>query len=221
MGDSSRPEHVPVLLIVDDNAQNLQLLGALLDGALRCELCFATGGLEALALLGELSPDLVLLDVNMPELDGYEVCRRLRANPATRELPVIFITAQRGAEHVVRGFEAGGSDYVCKPFETAELLARVRAQLELKRSRDALARQKAELEARKAELEAALSRLRKLEGIVPVCMHCHRIRDDGAAWHRFEQYLSEHSEAVFSHGVCPTCLEAHYDDYSDVDDDLL
>jgi DNA-binding response OmpR family regulator len=191
---------LPVVLVVDDEPRNLQLVGKLLSDGVACDLCFAGSGREALETMESVKPDLVLLDVNMPEMNGYELCRALRGADEYREIPVIFLTAQREPEDMVRGFEAGGTDYVGKPFESRELLARVRVQLELKRSRD-------ELKQQKDELEATLARIRRLEGIISICSYCKKIRNEENSWEQLEVYITEHSEALFSHGVCPACKD--------------
>lgn len=139
------------IMLVDDNVQNIQVLASLLD-TFSCELMICTSGFEALEALELDLPDLILLDVMMPELDGYEVCRRIRANPLWLELPIIFITAKSTSQDIILGFEVGGNDYVTKPYNEAELLARVRNQLELKRTRDTLV-------ARNAEMEILIARL--------------------------------------------------------------
>ena len=125
------PSKRPCLLLVDDTPANIQVLVGLLQADY--ELKVATRGAQALKIC-EQTPqlDLVLLDVMMPEMDGFEVCRVLRAEPATRNLPVIFLTAKAEVDDVVRGFEIGGNDYVTKPFRPSELLARVRTQLLLR-----------------------------------------------------------------------------------------
>jgi two-component system sensor histidine kinase/response regulator len=118
----------PCLLLVDDTPANIQILVGLLQADY--ELKVATRGAQALKICAQTPQlDLVLLDVMMPEMDGYEVCRTLRAAPATRNLPVIFLTAKAEVDDVVRGFELGGNDYVAKPFRPPELLARVRTHL--------------------------------------------------------------------------------------------
>jgi response regulator RpfG family c-di-GMP phosphodiesterase len=133
-------------------------------------------------------------------MDGYQLCRAIRQTEKGRDIPVIFLTAQREPENIVKGFEAGGTDYVGKPFESRELLARVRVQLELKQNRDKLKQQK-------EELEATLARIRRLEGIIPICSYCKKIRNEENSWEQVEVYITEHSEALFSHGVCPACKD--------------
>lgn len=193
----------PIVLIVDDEPRNLQLLGSLLYDDLGCDLCFATNGREALDSVASVTPDLVLLDVNMPDMNGYQVCAAFHETDGCREIPVIFITALGEQDDIVRGFEAGGSDYVVKPFERRELLARVRVHLELKLGRD-------ELKRKNDELEEAIARIRRLEGILPICSFCKKIRNEQNLWEQLEAYLTEHSDVLFSHGICPECREKHY-----------
>lgn len=125
------------ILMVDDTVKNLQVLGAILrqEGY---RLAAARNGREALDAATAAPPDLILLDVTMPELDGYETCERLKADPTTRDVPVIFLTARVEQDDILRGFEVGGVDYVTKPFNAAELLVRVRTHLELKYAREKL-----------------------------------------------------------------------------------
>jgi signal transduction histidine kinase len=132
------------VLIVDDITKNLQVVGTILRQA-GYAVTPATSGAEALDGLRENLPDLILLDLMMPEMDGLEVCRRLKADPLTQPIPVIFLTASNEMEHLVKGFEVGAVDYVTKPFNSPELLARVRTHLELKHARDTIVRYGQEL----------------------------------------------------------------------------
>ncbi|MBK8273329.1 MAG: two-component system response regulator [Sphingomonadales bacterium] len=136
----------PTILAVDDSPENLSILSELLQPSFR--VLVATSGERALRLTSSAPfPDLILLDVMMPGMDGYQVFEQLRANPATRNIPVIFITAMSGVKSELRGLELGAMDYIAKPFEPAVVLARVRTQLELKQARDRLADQNNFLEA--------------------------------------------------------------------------
>src|SRR5437773_7952410 len=132
------------VLIVDDITKNLQVVGTILRQA-GYAVTPATSGAEALEGVREQLPDLILLDLMMPEMDGLEVCRRLKADSTTRQIPVIFLTASNEMEHLVKGFEVGAVDYVTKPFNAPELLARVRTHLELKQARDLIVRNGLEL----------------------------------------------------------------------------
>jgi two-component system, sensor histidine kinase and response regulator len=140
MSDSAKP----YILLVDDTEANLRVLGPLLR-AEGWAVAAATRGDQALQLIAQRRPDLVLLDVMMPEMDGFEVCRRLRAQPETRDLPILFITALTDEQSIVRGFTAGAQDYIAKPFRHAELIARIRTHLALRRATRRVEKQAADL----------------------------------------------------------------------------
>lgn len=136
--------HKGSVLIVDDIPENLQVLGnILLQKGL--DVGFATNGEEALEAIEYCKPDIILLDIMMPGMSGITVCQKLKANPETKDIPVIFLTAKAQPEDIIKGFEVGAVDYVTKPFNSGELIARVSIQLELKKSRDLIAKQNQEL----------------------------------------------------------------------------
>ena len=151
------------ILLVDDQPANLDVLCELLE-AEGYMISMAPNGRIALRIAGQTVPDLILLDVMMPEMDGYEVCRRLRQEEATREIPVIFVTARDLTEGVVAGFQAGGVDYIAKPFRDAEVLVRVRTHLRLSRMAQALASQNEELADKNRALEEEIAQRKKLKG---------------------------------------------------------
>ena len=125
----------PLILIVDDTPKNIQVLGKTLH-EIGYNVSIATSGSQALDSVKKESPDLILLDIQMPEMDGFEVCKILKANPYTKEIPVIFLTAVIDSEKIVQGFEIGAVDYITKPFHTAELTMRVATHIEIKQSRE-------------------------------------------------------------------------------------
>ena len=125
----------PLILIVDDTPKNIQVLGKTLH-EIGYNVSIATSGSQALDSVRKESPDLILLDIQMPEMDGFEVCKILKANPDTKEIPVIFLTAVIDSEKIVQGFEIGAVDYITKPFHTAELTMRVATHIEIKQSRE-------------------------------------------------------------------------------------
>ncbi len=131
------PETPSSVLIVDDNSKNLQVLADILGGE-HYKVALAKDGGKALTFVRKRRPDLILLDIMMPHLDGFEVCKQLKADTETRDIPVIFISALTDTQDKLRGFRAGGVDYVTKPFQKEEVLARVKTHLELKRSQEAL-----------------------------------------------------------------------------------
>lgn len=189
------------ILVVDDELINLQLLTSTLKS--EYTVLAAQNGDEAIALLNEHDIDLILLDVMMAELNGFELCTIIKADERFADIPVIFLTALDTTEGALQGLEIGAIDYLAKPFNIGLLKLRVRNHIALKHQRDLL-------ELQKIELETALSGVKQLEGIIPICMYCKKIRDDQQSWQQLETYISEHSEALFSHGICPHCLEEQY-----------
>lgn len=146
------------------------------------------------------APKLAILDWMMPNMDGIEVCKKVREASSSQSTYIILLTAKGQKEDIVTGLQAGADDYVTKPFHREELRARVKAGvriIELQRN----------LANRVKELEDALSQIKQLQGLLPICSYCKKIRDDQNYWQRVEDYISEHSEAQFSHGICPDCYE--------------
>lgn len=145
------------VLIVDDVPLGIKLLGELLSG--EYEVMVATNGRKALEIAKNHDPELILLDVVMPEMDGFETCRRLKEDPQTADIPVIFVTAMSETEDIVRGFEVGGQDYILKPFRKNEVLARVKTHIELRKAKKLLVQYAQELEKKNEELQYLLSKM--------------------------------------------------------------
>ena len=181
----------PRLLVVDDTPANLTLLANLLNRHYQVQL--ATSGAKALELARRHPPDLVILDVMMPEMDGYEVCRRLKADPLTAHVPVLFLTALSRPEDESRGFEAGGADFVQKPFNPLTVLARVATQLQVKAWQDALRDRNAWLQAElQAELQARLHEVDELrDATLFVMVSFAEFRDEETGNHvrRTQEYV--------------------------------
>lgn len=202
------------ILIVDDTPANLRLLTGILAEQ-GYKLRPASNGQMALQAAQVQPPDLILLDIMMPEMDGYQVCRILKTDERTRHIPVIFISALGETIDKVAAFLIGGVDYITKPFQVEEVLARVethltigRLQQELQFKNQELARQNLELQQRNNELQEALATIKTLSGIVPICAWCSRkIQDEQGEWVRLEAYLETHSEVAFTHGMCPDCRQ--------------
>lgn len=177
----------PTVLVVDDTPANLTLLAQVLKPDYRVQL--AVSGAKALEICRRQPPDLIVLDVMMPALDGYEVCRRLKADPATCRVPVIFLTALARPEDESAGFEVGGADFIHKPFNPATVRARVRTHLQLKLAEDQLlnhnARLSGELDARRSEVE----RLRDTTLFVMVSLAEFRDADTGNHIQRTQEYV--------------------------------
>lgn len=130
---------VPVVLIVDDNQQNLELLQAYLED-LECETVPACDGLEALQIIRKAAPDLILLDVMLPKMSGFEVCKRIKNDPNTSDIPVIMVTALNELGDIERGLDSGVDDFLSKPINKWELVTRVKTMLKLKHLSDKLER---------------------------------------------------------------------------------
>jgi DNA-binding response OmpR family regulator len=151
-------------------------------------------------LARDARPAIAILDWEMPGCDGLEICRRLGRVRGSRSLHAILLTARTGMDDLVQGLGAGADDYLRKPFEPAELRARVEVGVRSVELQEALRR-------RLLELEEALSQVQRLQGLLPICCYCKKIRDDKNYWHQVEQYVSEHADVQFSHGICPECYE--------------
>jgi two-component system sensor histidine kinase/response regulator len=144
INNTDETTRIPTLLIVDDNPNNIQLVKAILS--LRgYRLLIAKTGMEALEAVTVTLPDLIILDIMMPGMDGFEVCRHLKSHPNTRDIPIVFLTAKSHIDDIMKGFELGAVDYITKPFSANELLARVEIHLKLKFSQDKVIQQKNEL----------------------------------------------------------------------------
>ena len=146
-------------------------------------------------------PSLAIIDWEMPGLDGPELCRRLRADPSRAHLYLLLLTARNSPTDLVEGLEAGADDYLVKPVNLSELRARLHVGVRVVSLQERLAN-------KVAELQATLDKVRQLRGLLPICSYCKRIRNDQNYWERVEVYVTEHTDAKFTHGICPTCLEA-------------
>jgi CheY-like chemotaxis protein len=188
-----------ILIADDDDVSRLELEALLLRHG--HEVVAVSDGTEAWDILqGDNPPRLAVLDWMMDAMDGVEVCRRVRERPGLRNVYLILLTSRGDKEHILAGLQAGANDYVTKPFDREELLARVRVGAEM-------VGLQTELAARVRELEDALARVNQLQGLLPICSYCKSIRDDQNYWHQVESYVKSHSGADFSHGVCPGCWE--------------
>lgn len=190
------------VLIADDDLTTRTLLSSMLAQAGH-EVLEASGGEESWAMMQRPdAPRLAILDWLMPDLDGLEVVRRIRALKSDQPPYILMLTVKGQKSDIVAGLESGADDYLPKPFDPGELRARVevgRRMLDLQ----------AQLNAQIGDLRLALSHIKTLQGILPICMHCKKIRNDAGYWEQVEDYVTRHSEALFSHGVCPECLKQY------------
>lgn len=187
------------ILIVDDNIANIDVMVSFLEKE-GYELSVATNGQAVMKIASHTIPDLILLDVMMPDADGFEICTRLKNNPETSDIPIIFVTARKELDDIVKGFRCGGVDYITKPFRQEEVITRVQTHL-------AIRRMAMEREALIKELEATLKEVNILRGLLPICSYCKKIRDKQGTWHQLEHYISSNSKVLFSHGICEECYK--------------
>jgi CheY-like chemotaxis protein len=195
------------ILIVDDTPDNLRLLAGILSTR-GFRVRPVTTGEHAMVSIRKESPDLILLDIMMPGIDGYEVCRLLKKDKETASIPVIFISALHETIDKVKAFSLGGVDYITKPFKSEEVLARVKTHITLRYLQ-------VQMEKKNAELQKALDEIKVLRGFIPICASCKRIRNDKGYWEQIESYISNHSEAMFSHGCCEECAKKLYPEIVD------
>jgi len=165
----------------------------------------AINGAVALRAVSSSPPEIILLDILMPEMDGYEFCQQLKSSERTKSIPVIFISALAELNAKVKAFSLGGVDYITKPFQDKEVLVRVKTHLTIRRLQK-------HLEKKNNKLQRALDEIKTLQGIIPICGSCKNIRDDEGFWNQVEVYFTERSDAMFSHSVCPGCKEKLYAD---------
>jgi phosphoserine phosphatase RsbU/P len=151
-------------------------------------------------LLRPESPRLAILDWMMPELDGAGVRRKVREARPEDPPYLLLLTARTCKDDVVEGLEAGADDYLTKPFDRAELRARVRVGVRMLELQEALAD-------RVRQLQAALGQVKQLQGLIPICCYCKKVRDDRDFWQQVETYVTVHTDARFSHGICPECMD--------------
>ena len=188
------------VIIAEDDAVSRKILETLLR-KWGHEVTITEDGEAAWDVLREPgAPSLAILDIMMPGIDGLEVCRRLRQLPNTIPPYVILLTANHGVREIVKGIEAGANDYLSKPYDRDELRVRLQVGVRIVELQTSLAE-------RVGQLEVALAQVKQLEGVLPICSYCKKIRNDLDCWQHVETYVSAHSEAEFSHGICPACFE--------------
>ena len=199
----------PLVLIVDDVEENVEILYSILK-ILDYRIAIALNASETYLAVDREIPDLILLDVMLPDGNGFEIAADLSRKYPDENIPIIFVTARAHLKDRIEGFRVGGVDYISKPYEESEVLARVRTHVELgwiRKEQKQLIHQ----------LKETLAEVSSLRGIIPICANCKKIRDDKGYWIQVEQYISEHSEADFTHSICPTCVDILYPDLMDED----
>jgi DNA-binding response OmpR family regulator len=191
------------ILVAEDDPVTRRILEATLS-RLGWDVIPAPDGDAAWRILekleGKNAPELAVLDWEMPGMDGIEICRQLRATPGFELMYIILLTSRGDKEDLAAGLAAGANDYITKPFDPIELEARVRVGERMVKLQTTLA-------ARVVELENALSHVQRLQGLLPICSYCKRVRNETNYWQQVEAYLTSNSDLRLTHSVCPTCFE--------------
>ena len=186
-------------LIADDDRTTTTLLSRTLE-RWGFDTTVANDGEAAWsAMTSSTPPSIAIVDWMMPGLDGPEICRRLHADSTHEPIYVILLTSRTSRHDVVAGLNAGADDYLTKPFDHDELRARLQVGVRIVTLQERLAEQV-------KQLQAALANVKQLRGLLPICAYCKRVRNDQNYWEQVESYVTEHSDARFSHGICPKCL---------------
>jgi len=185
-----------LIYVVDDDPINLRLIKAILNRNGFYNLTLLNNGNELLASMEKNKPDILLLDIMMPELSGYDILEILKQRNNWKHIPVIVITALPLADEMKplkQSFNLGAMDYISKPFNHIELMLRVKSALRIEYQRQ--------------QLEENINRIRSLEKMISICSYCKKVRVDNSQWQDLETYIGEHSDTQFSHSICPNCYE--------------
>jgi DNA-binding response OmpR family regulator len=188
------------VLIADDDATLRHALEVQLERWGYEPIVCADGAAAREVLKGDRPPPLAILDWNMPGADGVTLCGEIRDTPSLHTMYVMLLTAHDTRDQMVEGLTGGADEYITKPFDWSVLRARLKTGARIASLQQSLAQ-------RITQLQNALAMVKQLSGLLPICSYCKKIRRDGNYWQQLEAYLSEHSEAEFSHGVCPDCFE--------------
>jgi len=192
------------ILIADDSIVAREMCGSQLDES-EFNVSYAINGLEAIKVALQQPLDLILMDVMMPEMDGVEACRRIKSNQSLKDIAIIMVTSVEDIAVLESAFDAGAADYINKPIQPVELMARLRSILRLKDEMQTRRKHERELRLKNKELEDLISEIKTLRGFIPICAWCKKIRNIEGYWEQMERYIEHHSYATFSHGICKDC----------------
>ncbi len=185
-----------MIYVADDDEINLRLIKTVLNLAGYQNLKLFLSGKSMMDELTHNRADLLLLDIMMPGVSGYDVLEWIKQDPVLEDIPIIMITAaalDENMEPLARSFDLGAMDYISKPFSNLELVQRVKSALRMEKQRQ--------------DLEKAAKQIRSLETLLPICSYCKKIRADKNYWQEVESYISDHTDTMFSHSICPDCYE--------------
>lgn len=207
--NEQKQQDISILYVEDETGTREEIVNLLRR---RVEKVLVAGnGAEGLELFQRSAPDLVITDIRMPVLDGLAMAEKIKA--LDHDCQIIVTTAHSDVSFMMRAIELGVDQYVMKPIETARLFAAIDRCTEIIALRRAEKRYREEREQLIAELQNALAGVKLLSGFLPICASCKKIRDAQGAWQPIEAYISNNSEAKFSHGICPGCTEKLYPEY--------
>ena len=198
------PRDTVQILVADDDPISRRLAEHALSDLAATVRMLGDGSETWDAVQGRPEATLLILDRVMPGVDGVELCKRARLAGNYPPLYIVMVTSAGSPTDVAEGLDAGADDYVVKPFNRAELRARAHVGMRMLALQESLAR-------RVGELEEALAKVKALRGLLPMCSYCKKIRVDDTYWQQLEGYITEHSDAQFSHGICPECYPALLD----------
>ena len=210
-----------LVLLVDDQVMVAEMVKRALGGQTDIDFHYCDNPLEALAVASRIRPTVILLDLVMPQLTGLELLRRFREHPDTEEIPIVVLSAAEEPQTKSDAFAFGANDYLVKLPDALELRARVRyhsrariLQLQrdeafhaLRKSQQRLVEKNTELIEAGQKAERALAQVTQLQGLLPICCYCHKVRNDQQYWQQIEGYLAENTRLRFTHGMCPDCYE--------------
>jgi DNA-binding NarL/FixJ family response regulator len=198
------------VLIAEDEPLVSEMIKGLLKQLKYTVVGQARTGQQAIAMTQTLEPDVVLMDIQMPDMDGLEATLRIYEFCPT---PVVILTAYDSQELILQASEVGVGAYLLKPPRAREVERAIVIAMARFGDLMSLRYLNAELATRNAELQEALKQVKMLSGLLPICSHCKKIRDDEGYWQQVEVYIHDHSEAEFSHGICPDCMKNFYSDF--------
>ncbi len=197
------------ILVTDDSPDVLELTTTVLEDE-GYKVAKAASGGECLKIARAQHPDIILLDVMLPDMTGIEVCEQIKEDKDLEGTFVILVSGVRiSPDYQADGLNVGADGYIIKPITNRELVARVQAIARIKRAEDALRQKKLEQQKLITELQEALAEIKTLKGFIPICASCKKIRDDEGYWNQLEAYISKHTDATFTHSICPQCAEKY------------
>jgi PleD family two-component response regulator len=210
-----------IVLLVDDQLIVGEAVRHMLAGSPDLHFHYCADPAGAIGIAESIKPTVILQDLVMPGIDGLTLMKRYRDTPALKDVPVIVLSSKEDATVKRDAFLAGANDYLVKIPDKIELVARIRlhsnayinqqqrdeAYRALRASQLQLLQSNADLRSLNQQLEDALSRVKQLSGLLPICSYCKRIRNDQNYWEQVDRYVAQHSEAQFTHGICPDCVE--------------